>query len=50
LQIAKDTVNSDLACLRKQAQRNLQQHIHETVPKEYQKSIVGKQAFTSKKV
>jgi transcriptional regulator len=37
LQIAKGTVNSDLAYLRKRAQENLQHHIHETVPAEYQK-------------
>jgi DNA-directed RNA polymerase specialized sigma24 family protein len=32
LLIANGTVNSDLAYLRKQAQANLQHHIHETVP------------------
>jgi len=41
LQIAKGTVNSDLAYLRKQAQENLQKHIHEVVPEEYQKCMVG---------
>ena len=41
LQIAKGTVNSDLAYLRKQAQENLQKHIHETIPEEYQKGMVG---------
>ena len=41
LQIAKGTVNSDLAYLRKQAQENLQKHIYETVPEEYQKCMVG---------
>ena len=41
LQIAKGTVNSDLTYLRKQAQENLQKHIHETVPEEYQKCMIG---------
>jgi hypothetical protein len=41
LQIAKGTVNSDLLFLRKQAQENLQKHIHEVVPEEYQKCMVG---------
>ena len=41
LQIAKGTVNSDLVYLRKQAQENLQHHIHEVVPEEYQKCMVG---------
>jgi ATP/maltotriose-dependent transcriptional regulator MalT len=41
LQIAKGTVNSDLVYLRKQAQENLQRHIHEVVPEEYQKCMVG---------
>ena len=41
LLIANGTVNSDLAYLRKQAQANLQHHIHETVPEEYQKCMIG---------
>jgi membrane glycosyltransferase len=41
LQIAKGTVSNDLAYLRKQAQENLQHHIHETVPEEYQRGMVG---------
>ena len=41
LQIAKGTVNSDLLFLRRQAQENLQKHIHEVVPEEYQKCMVG---------
>jgi hypothetical protein len=39
--LLKETVNSDLVYLRKQAQENLQKHIHETVPEEYQKCMVG---------
>ena len=35
------TVHRDLVYLRKQAQENLQKHIHETVPEEYQKCMVG---------
>jgi hypothetical protein len=41
LHVTQPTVNKDLACLRKQAQDNLQHHIHETVPEEYQKCMVG---------
>jgi hypothetical protein len=32
---------SYLGYLRKQAQQNLQKHIHEVVPEEYQKCMVG---------
>jgi hypothetical protein len=41
LHVTQPTVNKDLAYLRKQAQENLQHHIHETVPEEYQKCMVG---------
>ena len=41
LQIAKGTVSNDLAYLRKQAQDNLQYHIHEVVPEYYQKCLWG---------
>jgi predicted transcriptional regulator len=41
LQIDKSAVNRDLLYLRKQAQDNLQHHIHEVVPEEYQKCMVG---------
>jgi hypothetical protein len=34
-------VNRDIQFLRHQAQENLQKHIHETVPEEYQKCMVG---------
>ena len=34
-------VNRDIQFLRQQAQQSLQKHIHETVPEEYQKCIVG---------
>jgi transcriptional regulator len=34
-------VNRDIFFLRKQAQDNLQKHIHETVPEEFQKSMAG---------
>jgi FKBP-type peptidyl-prolyl cis-trans isomerase (trigger factor) len=43
LQIAKGTVNSDLACLRKQAQENLRHHISETIPELYQRCMTGMQ-------
>ena len=41
LQLDKSTVNRDIQFLRQQAQENLQKHIHETVPEEYQKGMVG---------
>jgi hypothetical protein len=39
--IAPVTVHRDLVYLRQQAQDNLQRHIHEVVPEEYQKCMVG---------
>lgn len=41
LQVSSLTIYRDLRSLRKQAQDNLQKHIHETVPEEYQKCMVG---------
>ena len=41
LQVDLAAVNRDIQFLRHQAQENLQKHIHETVPEEYQKGMVG---------
>ena len=41
LQVHCTTVHRDLVYLRKQAQDNLQKHIHEIVPEEYQKGMTG---------
>jgi hypothetical protein len=41
LRISKGTISNDLAYLRKQAQDNLQYHIHEVVPEYYQKCLWG---------
>lgn len=41
LQIAHGTVTGDLSYLRKLARDNLQKHIHEVVPEEYQKCMAG---------
>jgi hypothetical protein len=41
LRISKSTVSNDLIYLRKQAQDNLQYHIHEVVPEYYQKCLWG---------
>jgi IS30 family transposase len=41
LQVDLTAVNRDIQFLRHQAQENLQKHIHETVPEEYQKCMVG---------
>jgi hypothetical protein len=41
LQISRGTVTNDLAFLRKQAQDNLQHHIHEVIPEYYQKCLWG---------
>jgi hypothetical protein len=41
LHISKGTVSNDLAFLRKQAQDNLQHHIHEVIPVYHQKCLWG---------
>jgi IS30 family transposase len=41
LQVGHSTVDTDLLYLRQQAQDNLQRHIHEVVPSEYEKCMVG---------
>jgi IS30 family transposase len=41
LQVDEPTVSRDIQFLREQAQDNLQKHIHEVVPEEYQKCMVG---------
>src|SRR5829696_6240733 len=41
LQVDLAAVNRDIQFLRQQAQENLQRHIHEVVPEEYQKCMVG---------
>jgi hypothetical protein len=41
LQIGKETVTNDLLCLKRQVQQNLQHHIHEVIPEEYQKGMTG---------
>ena len=41
LQIGNITVNRDITFLRQKAQDNLQKHIHEVVPEEYQKCMAG---------
>jgi predicted transcriptional regulator len=41
LQLDAAAVNRDIQFLRQQAQDNLQKHIHEVVPEEYQKCMTG---------
>jgi predicted transcriptional regulator len=41
LQVDPAAVNRDVQFLRQQAQENIQKHIHEVVPEEYQKYMVG---------
>lgn len=41
LHISKGTISNDLAFLRKQAQDNLQHHIHDIVPEYFQKCLWG---------
>jgi hypothetical protein len=41
IKVNDTAVHRDLAYLRKQAHESIQQHIHETVPEEYQKCMVG---------
>ncbi len=41
LQIDKSAVNRDILYLRKQARENLQYHIHDKIPDEYQNCTTG---------
>jgi transposase len=41
LQVGLGTVNKDLSFLRKQARENLQYHIHDKIPEEYQNCMTG---------
>ena len=41
LKVSDSAVHRDLVVIRRQARENLQKHIHETVPEEYQKCMVG---------
>ena len=41
LQVDKSIISRDVAYLRHQAKENLQKHIHETIPEEYQKAMVS---------
>ena len=41
LQISLGTVNKDLSYLRQQAQENLQRHIQQKLPEEYQRCLTG---------
>ena len=41
LHVTQPTVNKDLSHIRQEAQDNLQYHIHEVIPLEYQKCMAG---------
>jgi IS30 family transposase len=41
LQIGKSVINRDILFLRKQARDNLQFHIHDRIPEEYQNCMTG---------
>ena len=41
LKVSDSAVHRDLVVLRRQARESLQKHIHEVVPEEYQKCMVG---------
>jgi hypothetical protein len=41
LQVGKSVINRDILFLRKQARENLQYHIHDKIPKEYQNCMTG---------
>jgi IS30 family transposase len=41
LQVDKSIISRDMAHIRREAQENLQNHIHETIPQEYQKAMTG---------
>ena len=42
LKVSDSAVHRDLVVIGRQARENLQKHIHETVPEEYQKCMVGR--------
>jgi transcriptional regulator len=46
LKVTQPTVNKDLSYIKKRAHDNLQKHITETLPHEYQKCIIGINRFT----
>jgi transposase len=48
LQIGKSVVNRDILFLRKQARENLQYHIHDKIPEEYQNCMTGLKRSLSK--
>jgi len=48
LQVDLAAVNRDIQFLRHKAQISLQKHIHETVPEEYQKCMVGMKSILKK--
>ena len=48
LQLDTAAVNRDIMFLRQQTQDNLQKHIHEVVPEEYQKCMVGMKSILKK--
>lgn len=41
MHVSQPTVNKDLAHIRREAQENLQNHIHETIPLEYLRAMVS---------
>jgi hypothetical protein len=41
VKVSYTAVHRDLEFLRQQAQRNIQKHIHEVIPEEYQRSMTG---------
>lgn len=41
LQVSQPTINRDITYLRQKAQENLQKHIQEKLPEEYQRCLTG---------
>jgi transcriptional regulator len=41
LQAGEPTISRDMAYLRQEAQENLGKHLHQIVPEEYQKCMIG---------
>ena len=46
MQISQPNINRDLAYLRQQAKHNIKRYIDERLPEEYEKCLVGLNAFT----
>jgi hypothetical protein len=47
LHVGEATISRDLSHIRQQAQQNLQKHIQQKLPEEYQRCLIGSHCFIS---